>query len=176
MGYYGNIVLAAIFQETKLDRSVDQVISNLVRDDLVFPHCPLRPLEIAHEEITDSNKPDFAAIHELFHRSHGFFNGNCVVGPMQLIEIDVICVQALQTRIGRCSDISGPEMSGGYLCRKKDVFANSSNRLTYDLLGAVRFGGVDETRSECDARSKRCNPPAILPSSKSDDRQLRARG
>ena len=47
MGKDGDAVLLAILQKAGVDTPVDQITTNLVRDDLVLGHCLQRTLEIA---------------------------------------------------------------------------------------------------------------------------------
>jgi hypothetical protein len=43
-------------------------------------------------QVADSNEPDFAVIHESLH--HWFTDRNCEIGPMELVEIDMICAKS----------------------------------------------------------------------------------
>jgi hypothetical protein len=50
--------------------------------------------EVEHGEIADSDEPDFAGIYEFLRPPRWLFDGNCEVGPVELIEIDMICAQS----------------------------------------------------------------------------------
>jgi hypothetical protein len=49
--------------------------------------------QVPDGEVADANKTDFASIHKCFHPPHWLSDWNCEVGPVELIEINVICAE-----------------------------------------------------------------------------------
>jgi hypothetical protein len=116
------------FQKSKFDGSVDQA----TQANLCFGRRLARVPKIAH-----ADEPDFPTIELLFHRHNSFFDENCLVGPVRRVEINVICLQSLQTRIDCADTVCDPGMPRRYFLPQENV-ENFTNRIAYDVLGPLK--------------------------------------
>jgi len=112
-------------------------------------------LEIGHRKVADPDEPDLAAIHQLLHRRHGLRDGNGVVRPVQLVEVDVANAQALEALIGGLQQVSAPEVPRQRLRREEHPVPDTANCLADDLFCSVGLCGVDQMGAELDRLPER---------------------
>ena len=70
----------------------------------------LRPLKLSEREIANADEANLALIHQLFHGTHRFLDGNGRVRPVKLVEIDVVRFECLKTAIGGLEKILGSKI------------------------------------------------------------------
>src|SRR5258706_9418566 len=115
-----------------------------------------KPLHLADRKIAHPDGADFALLEQRVHRFRGFFDRNQWVGPMNLVDVNVIGSKPAQRILDFPHDAGAagiarysstlPLKSG--LAGNKHVRAQPAfDRLAYDLLGAAKSidgGGVDD--------------------------------
>ncbi len=70
---------------------------------------------------------------------------------MDLVQVDVVCTQLLQTGLRRPQYLIVTEMRAGYLGGNENAVAYAFDRLACHVLGAVDLGRVYEGRSQFDS-------------------------
>ena len=93
--------------------------------------------------------------HQLLHRRHGLRDGNGVVRPVQLVEVDVANAQALEALIRGLQQVSAPEVPRQRLRREEHPVPDTTNCLADDLFCSVGLCGVDQMGAELDRLPER---------------------
>ena len=149
------------------------------------------PLDQAAVEVRDADPAREALADELGHGAPGLLDGDPVVGPVHLVEVDVVGAEAAKRGLDRRADLVRPDpralVVGRHLREEQHLVAAPRDRPPDELLGAalaVHLGGVDPGLARVergpDGRDHvvvRCAPapigPARLPGAVADDRDLR---
>src|SRR5712691_12554260 len=116
-----------------------------------------KPLHLADRKIADSDRADLSLPEQRVHRLGGFFDRHQWVGPVNLIDIDVVGSKPAQGIIDLLHDAgaAGVAKYSSTLPLEADLGGNKharaqarlSDRLADDLLGAAESidrGGVDD--------------------------------
>src|SRR5690606_17423761 len=69
---------------------------HLVRNNV---YMPARLRKLVYIVVAYAGKPHLTLAYEIFNGSHSFGNGCSWVGPMDLVQVDIIRLQAAETRL-----------------------------------------------------------------------------
>ncbi len=127
VGQHPNLVVLADRQHTVFDCAKQRVIRDLIR--LGAPQCQ-QLLQIAWAEVADANCADFALFAQPFQRAVGVRQGDGAAGPVHLVNVDHIGVQAAQTVLAGGDHILRREIALGDFGRNHHIGAALAQRAT----------------------------------------------
>ena len=158
----------AVFQETDFRASIHKAVTDLIGDNWGSRQSGLRSLKLSKREIANADEANLALIHQLFHGTHRFLDGNGRVRPVKLVKIDIIRFECLKTTIGGLEKILASKIPRGSFSCQEDLIANIPNDFAHETLGSVSFRRINEAGAEFDSLSQGLHAASILPGSKSD--------
>src|SRR5262249_24867015 len=88
-----DVILSAIGEDVGLDPALEQIIGRLHH---VQRRNAAEALHLPSREIADTDGADFALLEQSVHRLRGLLDGHPGVGPVNLVDIDVIGAKAAQ--------------------------------------------------------------------------------
>ena len=94
-------MLLTVGQQVTLDLTAVQVIQHLIGDNGVLGHHRLRGAQLPQGEVAHPDVAHLAAIHQGFHGLHGFLDGHAPIRPVDLVQIDDLRTQEVQTGASR---------------------------------------------------------------------------
>src|SRR5437867_12896044 len=100
VGDQGDSIPLAVVEKGRLDGSIHQAVTHLVRNDPILGQGRLSPFQFAGREVADAYEPYAATVHALFHRCQGLLDGDSVIRPVTLLEIDTASLQPLEASFG----------------------------------------------------------------------------
>ncbi len=118
---------------------------------------------LRNREVADADESNFAHFNQPLDRRHGLPDGNRVVGPVQLVEIEVVSVHLLQAALGSFDHIVPAKVAGRNFAGEEDTFADSANCLTNHRLGPIRFRGINESGAKFNSGPQGFRASSILP-------------
>src|SRR5665213_3164188 len=93
---------------------------------------------------------------------------------MNLVQIDLSNVQALQAGLSGLQHFVVLQMASGDLGRKKNLVADVLDRFPNDLFGTIGLGGIDQRSTESNSLAERLNSTAVTPDAYADFRDVNA--
>src|SRR5437773_11145697 len=128
----------------------------------------LSPLKLSEGEIADADEANLALIHQVFHGTHRFLDGNGRVRPVKLVKIDVVGFECLKAAVGSMVNILTSKIPRRNFGCQEDLIANIPDDFANKTLGSVSFRRINEAGAKCDSLSQGLHAASILPGSKSD--------
>jgi hypothetical protein len=138
----GDIVLKAIGQDLDFHVALEEVVRR--QDDVKRSDAP-EALDLGYREIADADRPDLALLQEHAHCVGRLFDRNQSIRPVDLVDIDVVRLQASQRLVDLMQDafaagitkgtITAP-VETGFGCDHHSIpRAGCGDRFADDLLG-----------------------------------------
>src|SRR5580765_5523758 len=168
VGNHRDSVLLAILEHPTFNGPLRQAVTNLIGHDSLSGTGRLGVHQVAHGEIADSDEPDFASIYKFLHPPHRLFDGNCEVGPVKLVTIDMIGVHLPEASFCRSNQVAPPEIPRKHLSCENHLMPPALDRFADELFGSVRLCSVYQASPTFDSRAKRLDTSTVVPCAESD--------
>jgi hypothetical protein len=94
-----DLVLLTIRKQVLFNPAALQVVEHLVGNKRVFSHGCSGFLQFFYRKVAHADVPDQSGVCQGFHSSHGLLDRHAGIGPMDLVQVNVIGAQLAQAAL-----------------------------------------------------------------------------